>query len=169
MSSKIYKFIENLINKFEKFQKSRYELKLKNEKQKLDIRKTKSEIREIKNQYNPIYNRISKFNTHKIIMYFIFVNCSIVEYYSMRVMILFEDLSPLPTLMVSVITESISYAIYCAKSYSGTKQEKIQELNNKKFELEKEMAERSLENNLEINSENDNLINYTDDFNNSVG
>lgn len=59
---------------------------------------------------------------------------------------MFADLSALPTLMVAVISESISYAVYCAKSYSGTKQEKIQELDEKKFELEKSIAMFEMEN-----------------------
>lgn len=155
---KIYNFIDTLIDKLDKFDKSYQELKLKRETRKLESRKRKSEIREVKNQYNLIYNRLSKLTTHKIIMYFIFINCSIIEIYSMKSMIILADLSALPTLMVSVITESISYAIYCAKSYSGTKQEKIQELDDKKFELEKEIAKYQIENNLI----NDNIINDFD-------
>ena len=97
------------------------------------------------------YNRLSKLATHKIIMYFIFINCTVIEIYSMKVMIMFADLSALPTLMVAVITESISYAIYCAKSYQGTKQEKIQELDDKKFELNKEIAKYEMDNNIHNN------------------
>ena len=155
----IYNFFDRWIDRLDRFDEKKEELKLKRETRKLESRKRRAEIREIKTQYSPLYNRISKLATHKVIMYFIFINCSVIEIYSMRVMIMFADLSALPTLMVAVITESISYAIYCAKSYSGTKQEKIQELDEKKFELEREITKYELENNLI----NDNLNNGPDD------
>lgn len=147
---KIYNLIEKIIDKLDKFDEKKQVLRLKNENRKLEIRKRKYEIKEIKIQYNGFYKRLSKLTTHKILMYFIFINCSIVEIYSMRSMIILADLSALPTLMASVITESISYAIYCAKSYSGTKQEKIQELDEKKFELEKEIAKYEMDNNIDL-------------------
>ncbi len=155
----IYNFFDRWIDRLDRFDEKKEELKLKRETRKLESRKRRAEIREIKTQYSPLYNRISKLATHKVIMYSIFINCTVIEIYSMRVMIMFADLSALPTLMVAVITESISYAIYCAKSYSGTKQEKIQELDEKKFELEREITKYELEN----NSINDNLNNDPDD------
>lgn len=158
----VYNFFDRWIDRLDKFDQKYETLKLKRATRKLESRKRRAEIKKIKREYSPFYERISKMVTHKVIMYFIFINCSVVEIYSMRVMIMFGDLSALPTLMAAVITESISYAIYCAKSYSGTKQEKIQELDEKKFELEREITQYQIENNLI----NDNLNNPDDD---SVG
>lgn len=144
------KFIDWQIKRIEK--KSQRDAKkqsviLKREEKNLEYRKRKAEIRNLKIQYHPLYDKLVHLVTHKFFMYFILINCTIVEIFSMRAMFAFADLSALPVLITAVITESISYAIYCAKSYSGTKQEKIQELDNKRFELEKEIALNNLENN----------------------
>lgn len=159
----IYNFFDRWIDRIDRFDQKYESLKLKRENRKLESRKRRAEIRDLKNQYNVFHSRISKLATHKVIMYFIFINCTVIEIYSMKVMVRFADLSALPTLMVAVITESISYAVYCAKSYSGTKQEKIQELDDKKFELEREIAQFQMENNMM----NDDINNNTDD--DSVG
>lgn len=147
INSLIIKFISSLIDKSSEFSDNIQKLRLKRAKAALETRKVKAEIRKLKVQYSPFHERINKFATHKAVMYFIFINCTVVEIFSMRAMIMLADLSALPTLMVAVITESMSYAVYCAKSYSGTKQEKIQELDEKKFELEREIALASLDNN----------------------
>ena len=157
INSFIYDMIKNLFSRMHEFEMALLNLNLEKQKRNLEAKKIKAEIRDLKSQYNPIYKKLSKFVTHKLLMYLIFINCTVIEIFSMRVMIMFADLSALPTLMVSVITESISYAIYCAKSYSGTKQEKIQELDEKKFELEKEIAMYELE-----NGSLDNTINGND-------
>ena len=151
-------FIDSIIDKFMNWRIRRIEKRseynekyqkvlLKKEEMKLEYRKKRSEISELRRQYNPLYDKLCKMVTHKFFMYFIIINCTVVEIFSMRAMIKFADLSALPVLITAVITESISYAIYCAKSYSGTKQEKIQELDNKRFELEKEIALNEIENN----------------------
>lgn len=56
--------------------------------------------------------------TTKLIMFFIFLNCTIVEIYSMVVMWYLADLSSLYALVTSVVTESISFAVYAAKAYN---------------------------------------------------
>jgi hypothetical protein len=151
----IVKFVSGIIDSLAEFDNSILKLKLKRAKSALETRKIKAEIRNIKVQYSPFHERLSKFTTHKVVMYFIFINCTVVEIFSMKAMIMFADLSALPILITAVITESMSYAIYCAKSYSGTKQEKIQELDEKKFELEKEIALAGLENNSNDSNLND--------------
>lgn len=52
----------------------------------------------------------------KICMWMIFINCTIVELYSMVAMWHFADLSPLYSLIGAVIGESLAYISYCAKS-----------------------------------------------------
>jgi hypothetical protein len=168
IGSAIYRFFDRLIDKLDKFDENYQALKLKRAERKLANRKRKAEIKKLDREYNPFHERISKLATHKVIMYFIFINCTVIEIYSMRVMIMFADLSALPTLMVAVITESISYAVYCAKSYSGTKQEKIQELDEKKFELEKSIAMFEMENGT-INGDIENDDNSTGGIEDSVG
>lgn len=57
-----------------------------------------------------------KLTTSKLAMYFIFLNCSIVEIYSMVAMWFFSDLSPLYSLIGAVLGESVAYISYCAKA-----------------------------------------------------
>lgn len=59
----------------------------------------------------------------KLFMIIILVNCSIIEIYSMWAMYKLKNLEALPGLITAVIGESISYLIYCAKSYFGKKEE----------------------------------------------
>lgn len=59
----------------------------------------------------------------KLFMIIILVNCSIIEIYSMWAMYKLKNLDALPGLITAVIGESISYLIYCAKSYFGKKEE----------------------------------------------
>ena len=65
---------------------------------------------------------------HKKIMIAIFINGIVVEIYSMVVMFIFQDLSALYSLIGAVIGVSLSYAIYCAKSYFGKREEVRMEL-----------------------------------------
>lgn len=74
--------------------------------------------------------------TTKFFMIFILVNCSIIEVYSMVVMFVFNNLEALSALIGAVIGESISFAIYCAKSYLGHKEEEIRKYENRKLDLE---------------------------------
>lgn len=140
--------IEDKKNKLkEDYEKSLEKMEYEKEKAlcNLEIRKKKAEIRKINAESSILADRIRKLTTSKIIMYLIFINCSIIEIFSMRAMIYLQDLSPLPTLIASVITESVSYAIYCAKSYSGTREEKRHELEVEKFELDKEIKLNTIE------------------------
>ncbi|MCD8331753.1 MAG: hypothetical protein LUB63_04365 [Oscillospiraceae bacterium] len=63
--------------------------------------------------------------TTKIIMTFLLLNCTAVEVYSMVVMYQLQNLDALYSLITAVITESISFAVYAAKSYNETKQEEL--------------------------------------------
>ena len=67
----------------------------------------------------------------KIIMTFIFINCTVIEIYSMIVMYILQDLSALSTLIGAVVGEAFAFAVYCVKSFLETKEEK-------KLEFEKE-------------------------------
>lgn len=71
----------------------------------------------------------------KLFMIFIFLNCIIVETYSMWAMYQLQDLSALYALIAAVITESISFGIYCCKSYFETKESEKIRLEQTKLEL----------------------------------
>ncbi|MCD7805636.1 MAG: hypothetical protein LUH03_10950 [Oscillospiraceae bacterium] len=72
--------------------------------------------------------------TTKIVMAYIFINCTAVEIYSMVVMWKLQNLDALYSLITAVVTESISFAVYCCKSYNETKQEEIIKLERDKIE-----------------------------------
>lgn len=112
-------------------EKRRAYKKLKKRRQKLFLKKINAE-------YNPLIKKLQGFTMSKFLMLFIFGNCTLVEVYSMYTMYVFRDLSPLTTLIASVITESISYAIYCAKSYKSKKSEVDSQLERDKFTAEVE-------------------------------
>lgn len=57
-----------------------------------------------------------KLSTTKLIVAFIFLNCTIVEIYSMVVMYQLRDISSLCALITAVIGETISFAVYSAKA-----------------------------------------------------
>lgn len=102
----------------------------------------KQEINQLK-QVNRVEKKVveeNKITTTKRLIYFILINCSIIEIYSMVVMYVLRDLSPLVTLIAAVVSESISYAIYCLKSFYGTKEEKQSQLEREKFELEASLS-----------------------------
>ena len=71
--------------------------------------------------------------TTKVIMAFLFLNCSAVEIYSMVVMWQLMDLSALYSLITAVVTESISFAVYAAKRYNEKKQEELIKLERDKM------------------------------------
>ncbi|MCC8029653.1 MAG: hypothetical protein LIO75_07665 [Lachnospiraceae bacterium] len=73
--------------------------------------------------------------TTKVLMAFIFVNCSAVEIYRMVVMYMLQDLSSLYALISAVVTESISFAVYAAKAYNETKQEELIKLERDRMEM----------------------------------
>jgi hypothetical protein len=66
-------------------------------------------------------------------MYVILINCFVVEIYSMWAMIKLSDLSALYSLIGAVIGESVTYAIYCAKSFHETKEEERIKLERDKI------------------------------------
>ncbi len=72
--------------------------------------------------------------TTKIIMAFLLVNCTAVEIYSMVVMYQLQNLDALYSLITAVVTETISFAVYAAKSYNETKQEEIIKLERDKMD-----------------------------------
>ena len=71
-------------------------------------------------------------------------------------MIHFGDLSALSSLIVAVVSESISYAVYCAKAYRSKKSEVESQLERDKFEFEKENALEEIEN-MDMNDSYDNI------------
>lgn len=113
----------------------RFNKKMRRELLKSEERRRKNELTEIKKSNKLRSERSQKFTTTKILMYFIILNCSIVEIYSMVVMYRLADLSALYTLIGAVVSESISYAIYCAKSFNDSKEEAKSKLERDKFEL----------------------------------
>ena len=76
--------------------------------------KIKSEKKDIKSKHKP--------STSKFLMAFLFINCSIIELYTMFVIILsmkmgFEaDFGPLQMLITAVVAQVIGYAIYSLKA-----------------------------------------------------
>lgn len=121
------------LNKTDKIQ-NYYLKKKKRALIKLEKRKLKNEISEINSLDKDVSDRKKKLTTTKIIMYFILINCSVIEIYSMWVMYMLQDLSALYSLIGAVVSESISYAIYCAKSFNDTKSEVSAKLERDKFE-----------------------------------
>ncbi len=74
--------------------------------------------------------------TTKLLMVFIFLNCTVVEVYSMVAMWVIMDLSPLYSLITSVVAESLSFAVYAAKAYNETKQEALIKLQREKMQFD---------------------------------
>lgn len=74
--------------------------------------------------------------TTKLLMTFIFLNCTVVEVYSMVAMWVMMDLSPLYSLITAVVTESLSFAVYAAKAYNETKQEELIKLQREQIMLD---------------------------------
>ena len=97
-------------------------------------RERKMELDSIRHQHK--IERKKKRTTIKVFMYFILLNCTIVEAYSMFVMYQLKDLSALYSLIGAVVGESISYAIYCLKSFNDSKEEAKSLLERDKFNME---------------------------------
>lgn len=114
---------------------------------KAERRRRKCELREIRRMYRrgdaEAEKRKKKRTTTKILMYFILLNCTIIEAYSMIVMYFLKDLSALYSLIGAVVGESVSYAIYCCKSFNDTKEEKRIALERDQWE--EELAGREVE------------------------
>ena len=117
--------------------KAFYENKLMDEKKKAEIRELKREINNVKHDKA---NKKKVTTTKKLIAY-ILINCTVVELYSMFVMFYLRDLTALYTLIGAVVTESISFAIYCAKAFKETKEEETLKFERDKFKLENNVKE----------------------------
>lgn len=109
------------IKKYDKILSELQEEKAVFEK-KLQIRNIKRSMRYFK-----------KPTTTKIIITYILVNCTVIEIYSMVAMWLLNDLSALYSLIAAVVSESISFSVYAAKSYNETKQEELIKLERDKM------------------------------------
>ena len=120
----------------------RFQVKKRRELLKAEERRRKNELREIRSRNRYFFNvdseKRKKRTTTKILMYCILLNCTIVEVYSMIVMITQNDLSALTTLISVIIGESITYAIYCAKSHFDTKEEKQLDFDREVFKASQE-------------------------------
>lgn len=116
---------------------------------KAEERRRKNELRQIRKSNRFVFNadseRRKKATTTKILIYFILLNCTIIEVYSMIVMVMLKDLSALVSLIGAVVGESITYAIYCAKSHLDTREEKRLEFDKEVFEAENEEGDEGLE------------------------
>lgn len=119
-----------------------YEKNKKDALIRMENRRRKNEIREINEKEKAPKKQFKRTTTTKLLMYFIFTNCFMIEVYSMWVMVKLSDLSALYSLIGAVIGESLSFAIYCAKSFNETKEEE-------RIRLERDMFEYGL------NSESD--------------
>lgn len=112
---------------------------------KLQERKRKNEIAGIKSDGRDNTPKRKKLTTTKVLMYLIFLNCLMIEVYSMWVMFTLSDLSALYSLIGAVIGESISFAVYCAKSFKETKEEADAKLRRDKFEASIESGKEVVE------------------------
>ncbi len=110
-----------------------YDRQLQRAYRRKEIYDKRAEIRDIRKQ-----TRVWTFpTTTKILLAYIIGNCTVVEIYSMWVMYALADISALYALIAAVITESITFITYCAKSYNETKQEEIIKLERSKLESAK--------------------------------
>lgn len=85
------------------------EMEWKRKKRILDKRR---KLRDAKREYRPKL----KFNTTKLVLFFIFINCTAVEIYSMWIMVKLADISGLYALITAVVGETMSFLIYALKS-----------------------------------------------------
>lgn len=101
----------------------------------------KEELKEISTIYGSNRKKVFDMSTTtKQIIFFLLLNCTVVEVYSMLVIWRFGDLSALPALITAAVTETITFAVYCVKSYLETKSEKNLEFETKKLELDRSSA-----------------------------
>lgn len=71
--------------------------------------------KDIRERENRIRNN-KKLSTTKLIVLFIFVNCTVIEAYSMWIMYRLADSDALDTLISTVVGEGITFAIYAFKA-----------------------------------------------------
>lgn len=119
----------------------RYLKRLKREMLKSEERQRELQLDAVRNENRKeISERRKKLTTTKILMYFIMINLLCVEIYSMAIMYIMSDLSSLYVLITAVIGESISYAIYCLKSFNDTKEETKSQLERDRFNAEYQVS-----------------------------
>ncbi|MCC8157289.1 MAG: hypothetical protein LIO54_08440 [Oscillospiraceae bacterium] len=109
-----------------------FDKRLEQARQEKQLFEQEQQIRDIKRsmrRWNPP-------TTTKLLMAFILINCSAVEIYSMVAMWHLQDLSALYSLITAVVTESLSFAVYCAKAYNETKQEELIKLQRDQMALD---------------------------------
>lgn len=121
-----------------KLEKQRLKYKKRKEKATLksNANKYKKEIKEIENNYLEEPEWVEKWNTSKKLVYLLIINCTIIEIYSMIVMVHLQDLSALSVLITTIIGESLSYGIYCLKAFFSKKEEENLKFEREKFEDE---------------------------------
>ena len=125
--------------------KEKYKKQILRELQKDEIQEMKKELHDRRIDNTLIGRRLQKMTTSKFIMYLILLNCTVIEVYSMIVMVKLNDLSPLMTLIGSVVGESISYAIYCAKSFNSTKSEEDLKFAKQQFLINSGLEDEVIE------------------------
>jgi len=132
-----------------------YERILVKEKRKAISRKKQKEILDVKRQHRFFSERRKKLTTSKILMYFILLNCTIVEAYSMWIMYRLSDLSALYSLIGAVVSESLAYAIYSAKAFNETKEEVRSNFEREKFLYENGIKESQNKDDNDVENETD--------------
>lgn len=85
-----------------------------------------------------------KFPTTKIFFALIFLNCTMVEIYSMWVMFQLSDLSSLDALIGAVIAEGMAFAVYCCKSFLETREEERVKLEYSKLDANTSTDEETI-------------------------
>lgn len=152
MSVEITQMDTNLLTESDHLRATRMEKEFEkirsNEILKAEKRRLQNEIFEIKHS-NPKTTEekpkrdsfFEKAQTTKLIIAFILINCTAVEVYAMVAMFRFQELSALPTLITTVIAESISFAIYCAKSFLEKREEERVQLERDQMTMEEKMQE----------------------------
>ena len=109
-----------------------YEKHKKRELINCEKRRRELELMSIKNAYVNTKTK-KRVTTTKVFMWFIFINCAVIEIYSMYAMFVLGDLSALNALIGAVIGEAMAFAVYCAKAYNETKQEEQIKLEREQF------------------------------------
>lgn len=127
----------------------------------------KSRDAEMKKEYDEIVPKkkprkgFDLSTTTKQLMLFIVVNCSIIEIYTMIVMVKFQDLSALTALISAVVSESFSFVVYCTKSYLENRSEKNHEYDMEKLRFENESCELEEELQEDPLNKNNNIADIT--------
>lgn len=75
--------------------------------------KQKQELYEVRHANDKPKEKIT---TGKIGFWFMIINCTVIEIYSLIAMFIFQDLSPLTTLIVAVVGDCIAFISYNIKS-----------------------------------------------------